>query len=163
MTTDFLHTVIDLSLRRIIAPDGKEVLICQVESNAPILHWCQGPSEGDGTDYSLGKALDTNDKLYLEIRPFDLLIKRCADSICFCVVAPNDVEESIYSIKRIEQGKVVSDRTPDGAIGKVSLGARHEFDLQICSLEQSFRIETVETEDCILGKSKIIYQQEGGT
>jgi len=162
LSTTFLHTVIDLSLRQIIAPDGKEVLVCQVDANVPILLWCQGPSEGDGTDYSVGRALDTNDKLYLEIRPFDLLIKRCADSICFCVVAPNDVEESIYSIKRIEQGKVVSDRTPDGAIGKVSKGLRYEFDLQICSLTQSYRIETVPSEDCILGKSKIIYQQEEG-
>lgn len=158
LTTIFLHTVVDLSLRRVLAPDGTCVLICQVDANVPILLWCQEPSEGDGKDYSLGKALDINDKLLLEIRPFDLIIKRCADSICFCVIAPNDVEESIYSIKRFEKGEVTSTRTPDGTIGKVSKGARYEFDLQICSITQSFRIETVPSEDCILGKSKIIWQ-----
>lgn len=159
MSTTFLHTVIDLSLRQITAPDGKTILICQVDANVPILLGGQEPDSGEGKDYSLGKALDTNDKLCFDIKPFEFIVKRCADCICFCVIAPNDVEESIYSIKRIEQGKIVSDRTPDGAIGKVSKGARHEFDLQICSLTQSFRIETVPSVDCILGKSKIIYRE----
>jgi hypothetical protein len=136
------------------------VLVCQVDANVPILLWCQEPDSGEGKNYSLGKALDTSDKLSLEIKPFDLIVKRCADSICFCVVAPNDVEESIYSIKCIEKGEIVWDRTPDGAIGKVSKGQRHEFDLQICNLEQSFRIETVPSVDCILGKSKLIWQEE---
>src|SRR4051794_5120138 len=109
VTTEFLHIVIDLSVRQIVAPDGQPITICQVDSNVPILPWSTEPSESDGRDYSIGKALDTNDKLCLEIKPFDLIIKRCDDCMCFCVIAPNDVEESIYHVKHIEQGNVISD------------------------------------------------------
>jgi hypothetical protein len=161
VSTAFLHTVIDLSLRQAIAPDGEAVLICQVDSNTPILFWSAKPSEGDGIDYSFGKALDTKDTLCLEISPFTLIVKRCAESMCFCVIAPNDVEESIYRIKCIEQGRIVRDTTPDGALGKVSLGQHYEFDLMVCSPTQTYRIETVPTVDIILGKSKIIYQEKG--
>ena len=160
LTTQFLHTVIDLGLRRIIAPDGKDVLVCQIDANTPILLWGQDLDEGDGTDYSIGRALDTKDKLCFDIKPFEFIVKRYAETICFCVIAQNDTEESIYHVQCIEQGKVVRERTPDGAIGKVSLGQRCEFDLEICSLTQTFRVETIPSEDCIYGKSKIIYRVE---
>ena len=167
MITEFLHTVIDLCMRQIVAPDGQPVTLCQIDANAPILLWCEEPSEGDGESYSMGKALGTNDTLRLDINPFELLVKRCADCIVFCVIAPNDVEESIYHIQCIEQGKVVSEDIPDGAIGKVSKGSRFEFDMKVCRPTQAFRIETIPSEDIILGKSKIIYllvdeqEQEG--
>src|SRR2546421_1994147 len=156
MSTEFLHIVIELSLRQIIAPDGMPITICQVESNAPILIWHEGPSEV----YSLGKALKTDDCLCFDVGPFQYIIKRCADCICFCAIAPNDVEESIYHIQRIERGKVVSEDIPTGAIGKVSKGQRYEFDLMVGSLGQTFRIETVPSEDRIMGKSKIIWKED---
>lgn len=164
MTTDFLHIVIDLSVRQIVAPDGQPITICHVDSNTPIWLWHEEPSdepdeEGLGKAYSLGRELDTNGALYLDIAPFVIIVKRCAESMFFSVIAPNDVEESIYHIKRIEEGQVVSDEIPKGVIGKVSKGSRYEFDLIVGSLTQAFRIETIPSEDVVLGKSKIIYRE----
>jgi hypothetical protein len=164
LTTEFLHIVIDLSLRQIVAPDGQPIIICQVEANVPIWFWHEDANaepgdKGLGKAYSLGRELDANNALYLDIKPFTVIIKRCADCMCFSVIAQNDVEESIYHIQRIEHGRVVSDEDPYCIIGKVSKGSRYEFDLIVGSPAETFRIETIPSEDVVLGKSKIIWQQ----
>jgi hypothetical protein len=162
----FLHIVIDLGLRQIIAPDGMPITICQVDSNTPVLLWHEEPSEVEeekvGKAYSLGRALEENGALHLDIKPFAIIVKRCADSMCFCVAANNDVEDAIYHIKRIEHGMIVSDEAPRCFVGRVSKGSRFEFDLIVGSPTETFRIETIPSEDIVLGKSKIIYRETGG-
>jgi hypothetical protein len=155
--------VIDIGLRRIVAPDGTSITLCQVDSNMPINVWDDEPSQYEqsmGNVYSFARALSLQGKLQLDIAPFIVLLKRCPEGFCFSVIAPNDVEESIYHIKRLQGGKTLSTRTPDGAIGKVSKGSRFEFDMLIGSPVDQFRIETIPSVDDILGASHIIYREE---
>jgi hypothetical protein len=103
----FLHTIIDLSLRQIISFDGTPITLCQVDANAPIQLWDVEPSSYEqslGNVYSFARAMGLQSKLHLDIAPFFILVKRHPDGLCFSVIAPNDVEESIYHIKRIEHG-----------------------------------------------------------
>jgi hypothetical protein len=163
----FLHYKIDVRLCQVTTPDNKSVTVCQVDSNVPILMWHEekGAIEenGIGDAYSLGRALDMHDSLYLDIEPFALIIKRCCENICLCVMCPNDLDESIYHIKRLEHGQVVSDELPRAVVGHVSKGSRHEFDLLVGSPTQAFRIETLPTIDGVLGPSQIVFCEKGDT